>query len=174
MSATAGGAAGVVAGGVAGGAAGGAAGDPEPDPLARLGQAFKAAMGAVRRLRGRETHGLGKLSYAQYSLLFGLAAEPQMSGSRLACVADLAPATVTQMLDHLEADGLVERIRSQDDKRVVFVSLTPRGRELVEQRRAQVEPRWQAALAEFDDQQLLSAAAVLERLSELFSSFEED
>ena len=144
------------------------------DPVTRVGQSFKAAMGAVRRLRGRETQRLGKLSYAQYSLLFGLAAEPCMSGSQLALIADLSPATVTQMLDHLEADGLVERVRSDHDKRVVLTSLTARGRQLVEQRRASLERRWNAALAEFDDEQLAAASTVLDRIAKLFDEFVED
>jgi DNA-binding MarR family transcriptional regulator len=140
----------------------------EVEPLTALGESFKTAMGAVRRLRGRESQRIGRLSFAQYSLLFGLAAEPELSASKLACVADLAPATVTEMLDHLEADGLVERVRSDRDKRVVLVSLTKRGRTLVAERRADWERRWRAALAEFDDAQLLTAAAVLDRLAELF------
>jgi DNA-binding MarR family transcriptional regulator len=143
------------------------------DPVARLGLSFKAAMTAVRRLRGRETQRLGGLSYAQYSLLFGLAAEPQMSGSQLADMADLSPPTVAQMLDHLETNGLVERVRSDRDKRVVLTSLTARGRTLVEQRRADLERRWEAALAEFDGEQLAGAAAVLDRLAKLFDEFEE-
>ena len=73
------------------------------------------------------------------------------------------------MLGHLEDDGLVERVRSDRDKRVVLVSLTPRGRTLVSERRADWERRWQAALEEFDDEQLRSAAAVLDRLAELFN-----
>lgn len=144
------------------------------DSVTRVGQSFKAAMGAVRRLRGRETQRLGKLSYAQYSLLFGLAAGPALSGSQLACIADLSPATVTQMLDHLEADGLVERVRSDHDKRVVLTSLTARGRQLVEQRRASLERRWNAALAEFDDEQLAAASTVLDRIAKLFDEFVED
>jgi MarR family transcriptional regulator, organic hydroperoxide resistance regulator len=143
------------------------------DARARLAHSFKATMAAVRRLRGREAQHLGRLSYAQYSLLFGLAAEPELSASQLAGVADLSPATVTQMLDHLESDGLVTRVRSVRDKRVVLVSLTKSGRKLVEQRRARFEPRWQAALAEFTDEQLLNAAAVLDRLRELFDTTEE-
>jgi DNA-binding MarR family transcriptional regulator len=131
-------------------------------------------MVAVRRLRGRETQRLGRLSYARYSLLFGLAAEPQLSGSQLALIADLSPATVTQMLDHLEADGLVERVRSDRDKRVVLTSLTARGRELVEERRARLEGRWREALADFDDDQLENTAEVLDRLAKLFDEFEED
>lgn len=146
----------------------------DADPLTRVGHSFKAAMAAVRRLRGRETQRLGKLSYAQYSLLFGLAAEPALSGSQLAGIAELSPATVTQMLDHLEADGLVQRVRSDRDKRVVLTSLTSRGRQLVEQRRASLEGRWNAALAVFDDEQLANAAAVLDRLAKLFDEFVED
>ena len=146
----------------------------EREPLTALGQSFKAAMGAVRRLRGRETQQTGRFSYAQYSLLFGLESESQLSASQLAGVADLAPATVTEMLDHLEADGLVERVRSDRDKRVVLVSLTRRGRTLVAQRQARWEQRWRAALAEFDDEQLLTAAAVLDRLATLFDEHEDD
>jgi DNA-binding MarR family transcriptional regulator len=131
-------------------------------------------MAAVRRLRGREAQRLGKLSYAQYSLLVSLAAEPELSPSQLAAIADLSPATVTQMLDHLESDGLVTRVRSQRDKRVVLVALTRSGRKLVEERRGRFEPRWQAALAEFSDEELLTAAAVLDRLRELFDEIDGD
>jgi MarR family transcriptional regulator, organic hydroperoxide resistance regulator len=146
----------------------------DTDPREQLGHAFKATMVAVRRLRGREAQGLGKLSYAQYSLLGSLSAEPELSASQLAAIADLSPATVTQMLDHLESDGLVTRVRSQLDKRVVLVALTSSGRKLVEERRARFEPRWQAALAEFSDAELLTAAAVLDRLRELFDEIDGD
>jgi MarR family transcriptional regulator, organic hydroperoxide resistance regulator len=145
----------------------------QEDPLSQVGRSFKAAMGAVRRLRGRETQ-LDQLSYAQYGLLFGLADQPEMSASRLAEVADLTPATVTQMLDHLEADGLVARTRSERDKRVVLVTLTEPGRKLIASRRTRFERLWREALAEFDDEQLRSAAAVLDRLRAMFDDFPRD
>jgi DNA-binding MarR family transcriptional regulator len=144
------------------------------EPMTAVGLSFKAAMGAVRRLRGRETQQLDRLSYAQYSLLFGLADKTELPASQLAAVADLAPATVTQMLDHLESDGLVARVRSERDKRVVLVSLTGRGRQEVEQRRARFEGRWREALSDFSDEELTAAAAVLDRLRQLFSDFEGD
>jgi DNA-binding MarR family transcriptional regulator len=139
-----------------------------------LGHSFKAAMAAVRRLRGRESQGQGELSYAQYSLLFGLAAEPELSTSRLAALAELSPATVTQMLDHLEQAGFVTRIRSDRDKRVVLVALTEPGGRLIAERRARLQPRWDAALADFSDEQLITASAVLDRLAALFISYAEE
>lgn len=141
------------------------------DSLEQLGRSLKAAIAALRRLRGRETHRPGELSFAQYSLLFGLVDGDPLSARELASAADLSPATVTQMLDSLAAAGLVERVRSTGDRRVVLTSLTERGDELLAARRARLEPLWRDALAEFSDEQLATAAAVLDRVRDTFYTF---
>jgi DNA-binding MarR family transcriptional regulator len=146
-----------------GSGAAGAAGAAE-----QLGRSFKGAMAAVRRLRGRETQRPGELSDAQYGLLFGLRDHRELSSSELACSADLSPATATEMLDGLVTANLVRRERSERDRRVVLISLTERGRALVEERRARYEPLWRSALAEFSDGELRTAAAVLDRLRDMF------
>jgi MarR family transcriptional regulator, organic hydroperoxide resistance regulator len=138
------------------------------DAAGELGRAFKRATGAVRRLRGRETQRPGELSDAQYSLLFGLCEHRELSSGELALAADLSPATATEMLDGLVAAGLVQRRRSQRDRRVVLISLTERGGALIDERRARFEPLWRAALAEFTDDELVIAAAILERLRAMF------
>ena len=143
------------------------------DAAGQFGQSFKHASAAMRRLRGRETHRPGELSYAQYGLLFGLATGTAMSTRELAHAAELTPATVTQMLDGMEAAGLVTRARSPQDKRVVLTSLTTRGMAVVEERRARYEPRWRGALADFSDEELLTASAVLERIGMLFEELAE-
>lgn len=133
-----------------------------------LGAAFKGMLGAIRRLRGRETRCEGSLSEAQYGLLFGLRDHRQLSSGELAALADLSPATATQMLDALAAAGLVERVRSQRDRRVVLTSLTERGHALLEERHARIAPRFHAALAPFSDEELRTAAAVMTSLREIF------
>lgn len=143
------------------------------DPEEQFAHSFKTAMAALRRLRGRETHRPGELSYAQYGLLFSLAAGGALSAGELALAADVSPASATQMLDGLEKAGLVERARSGQDKRVVLTSLTARGRQVVEARRALFEPRWRAALADFSDQDLLTASAILDRIREMFDELAE-
>lgn len=140
----------------------------------QLGRAFKAAMAALRRMRGREHRGSGLLSDAQYSLLFCLRDREGLSSTELAHDADLSPAAVTEMLDGLAHAHLVDRSRSHHDRRVVLTSLTERGRDLVEARRAQFEPRFRAALAEFSDDELVTAAAVLDRLRGMFDRFAEE
>jgi len=54
------------------------------------------------------------------------------------------------------------------DRRVVLSSLTERGEQLVAERHAQTEPRWRAALDEFDAAELVIAARVLNRLADYF------
>jgi DNA-binding MarR family transcriptional regulator len=134
----------------------------------RVARSFKGSMAAVRRLRGRESHRPGELSDAQYSLLFGLRESDAVRTSELALAADLSPASTTEMLDSLAMTGLVTRVRSDQDRRVVLTSLTDRGRELVEERRARFEPRWLATLEDVSDRDLLAAADVLDRLRGLF------
>jgi DNA-binding MarR family transcriptional regulator len=144
------------------------------DPTEQVARSFKRAMAAVRRLRGRETHRPGELTDAQYGLLFCLRDQAQMSVRDLAYAADLSPASVTEMLEGLLAAGLVERWRSDRDRRVVFTSLTDGGRGLVEARRARFEPRFRAALEPFSQDELVVAAAVLERLRGLFEEIADE
>ena len=140
----------------------------ERGAAAALADSFKTLMGAVRRLRGRETHSSEGLSNAQFQLLFGLRDGKLLSGGELAFVAGLSPATTTQMLDGLEAAGLVVRERSLQDRRKVMTSLTERGHALVEERHARFAPMWRQALAGFSDDELATAGAVMDKLGELF------
>jgi DNA-binding MarR family transcriptional regulator len=140
----------------------------ERPAVAQLGESFRGLMGAVRRLRGRETHSRDGLSNAQYQLLFGLRDATPLSAGELALIAGLSPATTTQMLETLEGAGLVVRERSLQDRRKVMTSLTERGEALVEERRALFEPMWREAVSGFSDAELASAAAVMEKVAELF------
>jgi len=139
-------------------------------PAGQLGLAFKRAMVAVRKLRGRETTRHGQISHAQYGVLFGLSG-CECSARELAEHTDLTPATVTQMLEHLEAAGLVKRTRSEEDRRVVLSALTEHGAAVVAGRKSEMEPRWRAALADFSDDDLTAAARVLDRLADYFDAY---
>jgi DNA-binding MarR family transcriptional regulator len=145
-----------------------AAGEDHGAAVATFAAAFKRATGAVRRLRGRESQHPDELSYAQCGLLFGLADSGQLSASELAGLAAVAPATATQMLDHLEVGGFVERVRSERDRRSVLVSLTARGAAEVAARRARYEALWTRELAGFSIAELDAATAVLERTAAVF------
>jgi DNA-binding MarR family transcriptional regulator len=127
---------------------------------------FKHAASAARRLRGRETHRPGSLSQAQYQVLFELLAA-ELPAGELAALVEVSPASMTQMLDRLADAGLVERVRSHEDRRIVVSRLTEAGRAECEERRAALAPVWSEMLGDFTVKELHTAAAVLDRLTEL-------
>jgi DNA-binding MarR family transcriptional regulator len=139
-----------------------------------LGRAFRGMNIAMRRMRGRETHQSSGLSYAQFGLLFALEGGCALSARSLGDAASLSPASVTQMLEALEASGLVARTRSADDKRIVLNELTEQGEEALAKVRARMEPAWRAALTDFNDEELLTAAAVLDALTGCFTNIAEE
>ena len=96
-----------------------------------------------------------------------LAEVDESPASKLAAGADLSPASATQALDHLAELGLVERVRSDTDRRVVLNRLTPAGREVFAAKRTELEQRWQEALADLSAEQLGQAAQVLRRMAEV-------
>jgi DNA-binding MarR family transcriptional regulator len=137
--------------------------------LTALGRAFRSVFRSVSRLRGRDTHLAGtELSHAQFELLLELDERGGLSAGELATAAQLTPATVTQMLEHLAGSGHVERVRQECDKRVVVSTLTARGRREIEAKRERWQARWEQALVDVDVEDLRAATRVLTRLRAVF------
>jgi DNA-binding MarR family transcriptional regulator len=139
--------------------------------LLDLGKAFRRVFRSLRQLRGRDTHLIGsEVSHAQMELLIELSEQGPLSAGELALAAQLTPATVTQMLDHLAVSGHVQRTRSSTDRRVVVTALTAQGEEKVRAKRALWQQRWETVLADVDAEDLCVTARVLERLNAVFEN----
>jgi DNA-binding MarR family transcriptional regulator len=136
---------------------------------AELRDAVAAFSAAQRRLRSRDTKA-GGLSYAQWHLLRQLAESDELPAGKLAAGADLTPASVTQMLDHLAEQDLVERVRSDTDRRVVLNRLTAAGRERFAAKEAELQQRWREALSDISAEELGHAARVLRRMAEVLDA----
>jgi DNA-binding MarR family transcriptional regulator len=85
----------------------------------------------------------------------------------LAKSADLNPASVTAMLDQLEANGIVQRRRADHDRRVCLVSLTDRGRAIVEEKRAHWHALWDDHFGDMSEQELAAALRVMRTITQL-------
>lgn len=69
------------------------------------------------------------LTHAQWVPLYKLAHGSCTTMAELARDVSLDPGAMTRALDRLEAKGLLKRVRSVDDRRVVKLELTDEGRE---------------------------------------------
>jgi MarR family transcriptional regulator, organic hydroperoxide resistance regulator len=97
---------------------------PEPTPLAVLLSRVGAAVDRYRR-RLAARHGLTPTAIGVLAALDGDAAP---SHRELAAQVGLSPATLTPVLDLLEAAGRIRRERDPTDRRVVRLHRTPVGR----------------------------------------------
>jgi DNA-binding MarR family transcriptional regulator len=149
----------------------GAERNAESRPLTEgLRGAVTRMLGAERRLRSRDHSRPGELTHAQLRALATLGREQEMPAGQLARCADLNPATVTAMLDQLEALNVVRRHRSTEDRRVCNVSVTPSGWQLLERKRAYWDSLWGEHFAEFSDRDLEAAARVIHQITDLYDA----
>jgi DNA-binding MarR family transcriptional regulator len=128
--------------------------------------AFDALAQAVRRARGA-TVANGGLTLSQYGLLEGLTAQPSARVQELAGNAGITPSTATRILDALERRGIVERARTLEDRRVVAVSLTEEGQQLLQAEQEWLRGRQRAFYASLPPEERELAPDLLLRLAAL-------
>jgi DNA-binding MarR family transcriptional regulator len=71
------------------------------------------------------------LTGPQLVIMMAVAELGEVTTRALADHADLSPATVVTVLDNLEHRQIVQRYRSDVDRRIVYTRLTPKGQELI-------------------------------------------
>src|SRR5438309_1825875 len=109
----------------------------------RVGQLLFVAAQAAQALAMERLEPLG-LSPRAWGVLSTLLESGPLSQIDLATVLSIDRTAMVYLLDELEADGLVERVRNPDDRRSFLVHLTPRGRQT--QRKAATELAGQSEL----------------------------
>ena len=111
------------------------ASDPRDKLLESTADALNAFMGGMRN-RMRWDGDRPRLGPLAGMLLHLLDRVPEPTPSALAEAMQVTPATITGALNKLEAEGLVHRERSPQDRRVVLVRRTEKGAHMFERHRA--------------------------------------
>lgn len=96
-------------------------------PHESVGYLLKRVLQSIVQQLDRELLPLD-LTHAQWLPLFRLSRGECDTVAALAREQSLDPGAMTRALDRLEAKGLVRRVRSQQDRRVVKIELTDEGR----------------------------------------------
>lgn len=100
------------------------------DQAAEVVRAIRRIIRAVDVHSKRVGRSVG-LTIPQIVVLSAIRDLGEVTSSSISAHASLSPPTVTTILDNLETRGLVERVRSQVDRRVVHPCLTPAGRRVL-------------------------------------------
>jgi DNA-binding MarR family transcriptional regulator len=84
----------------------------------------------------------------------------------IATIFDIAPRTVTELVDGLERDGLVQRTADPDDRRARYVDLTAEGREVLAKATAARDEIVNDIFGSLDQAQLDTLGLTLRQLSD--------
>ena len=103
--------------------------DPDKPDIDRIVEALVYLYTEGRRLTKEiaRQHGL---TGPQVTAIKMLEAFGDLSLTELSARMKAKNSTLTGIIDRMQRDGLVERARSDEDRRVVLIRLTPRGRDL--------------------------------------------
>ena len=131
--------------------------------------AVDAVLSASRSLIAVATRSLGaaaeETSIAQYRALVVLASRGPQRMTDLAGALDVTPSTAGRMCDRLLRKGLIRRHRARTDRRAVQVSITPAGRQVVDQATARRRALIAGILRQLPAPRQLAVAAALQEFA---------
>ncbi|HEY7024258.1 MAG TPA: MarR family transcriptional regulator [Candidatus Limnocylindrales bacterium] len=117
--------------------------------LAELNQiSFRDFQGALKRFHE------GALSLVHLNLLMLLRFNGPLTMSRLAELLDVSVASATGIVDRMEKKGVIERRRSDEDRRVVQVYVTEKGEQVFTQMQAERQSNMMKMLSNITESDL--------------------
>lgn len=113
--------------------------------------------------RRAKAHGLSR---SRWQVLWHLARKQGQKQAELAERMDVAPISLARQLDHLQAEGLVERRQDPEDRRCFRIYLTDATEPALEVLRGLAQQTRAQALAGFSQADVIQLQSLLERLRE--------
>lgn len=110
------------------------------------------------------------LTVPQIVVLGGIRDLGEVTSSMLSAHVHLSPPTVTTILDNLEARGLVERVRSRVDRRVVHPRLTEAGSEVLDAAPPLLQSAFMASFAELPAVERQAIVTAFEKVAEMMDA----
>ena len=139
-------------------------------PEGSVGYMMRRVLGSVAQEVERQLEPAG-LTNAQWVPLFKLAMGRASTVAELARECQLDAGGMTRLLDRLEAKGLLRRVRSSEDRRVVNLELTPEGREAAKEIPEVLSRVQNAHLAGFSEAEFKTLTGFLERMLDNASQY---
>lgn len=141
---------------------------PRPDQMEALLDLVHRTNQAIHRV-ARARVPLDDLTLPQIAVLRMLASQGPMRLVDVARELQQTPSTVSGIVERLERMGLVSRTRSPRDRREIYLSATPSGKERIAQKVAALNALIAELFADYPEQEL---AALLSALSSVLRHLE--
>ncbi|WP_211251809.1 homoprotocatechuate degradation operon regulator HpaR [Andreprevotia chitinilytica] len=125
-------------------------------------QARETTMGFFRPILNR--HGLTE---QQWRIIRVLIERRTVDFQQLADVTCILPPSMTGILTRMQRDGLILKLRPENDQRKVFITLTAEGQDLYETVSPEIEQRYHDIEMQLSHEHLEQLMALLEEVKQL-------
>ena len=136
---------------------------------ARLAGMLLSLLPRIGKIAGQVAHERGAITLERARILWQLTESPRRSGE-IAQRCALTPASVSELVDSLERDGYVRRSEDRNDRRVVVVEITARGKREIERVGELMTAPVAKILASLSADKRARIAAALADLQEAFAN----
>ena len=116
-------------------------------------------------LHSKQIQKVSGVTGPQLLVLHAINKSKELTIGNIAKEVNLSQATVTSILDRLEVKEYVQRIRSTQDKRKVFVSLTTDGQQLIDSAPQLLQDKLIKNLCDLSDEEQQNILEALKKLS---------
>jgi DNA-binding MarR family transcriptional regulator len=124
-------------------------------------------LGRIRSFRDPLAGAGVELTPPQVHAVLWLGLEGPLSHSTLAQRAGCSAPSTTGLVDRLQREGLVERVRDEDDRRVVLVQLTGKGEQIAAHLRGFFRERMQTVLGALSPEDRHALIGIARRLRDV-------
>ena len=100
-----------------------------------LASNLRVSVSRLLRVIKREVKQDKLLSLTERSTLGSILQHQNLLSSELASIEKVTSQSMSQIINKLYKNGLIKKVPSEKDKRKIFISVTPEGRELIESKR---------------------------------------
>ncbi|MDO3410758.1 MarR family transcriptional regulator [Saccharibacillus sp. CPCC 101409] len=144
-------------------------GDLPPEDAKRLINRFLESWLAIEREMGTVVRRQMQedLTNDQYYLLQKIMQSGPCTSSELAETFKVVKSSITAIVTRLVDRGLIERTRSEEDRREVYLSLTERGHRIAEQVEQRISESVGSYLSHFEEKEIEMVMSAFERLARL-------
>ncbi|GIP21353.1 MarR family winged helix-turn-helix transcriptional regulator [Paenibacillus sp. J22TS3] len=103
----------------------------------------------------------------QYQIMYYINAQERCTSTVLADAFCVGKSSITAIITRLVDRGLIERTRDEDDRRLIYLSLTDRGREVYDKADRKVQDMVSSYLTHFNQDEVESFIGTFEKLARL-------
>ena len=145
-------------------------GTAPPDAPGLAGQVDLRVLSAIRRiirsvdLYSRELAAKARVTWPQLACLLAIAEKEKTTATLISRQVFLSPSTIVGILDRLEAKGLARRKRDENDRRVITITITEKGKRLARSAPSLLQDTLTEALRELPAKEQIGIAESLERI----------